>query len=555
MAGLFSSATLEQIRAASDIVDVIGSYLPLKRAGANFVALCPFHKEKTPSFNVNPHRQIFHCFGCHKGGDVFAFVKEYENVDFPEAVRRLADRAKIPLEYEKNAGEQQSRHLKERLLQIHEQIAQRWQNALANEASGQMAREYLTKRGVPAEATQFFRLGAAPDLWDDTVNWAKSKGHELALVEQAGLILRRQEGDGHYDRFRGRLMFPICDEQGRVIGFSGRILKGDEKTAKYVNSPETPIFSKSKVFFGLDKSKRAILEAGYAIVCEGQLDLIACFMAGVQNVVAPQGTAFTAEHARILRRYVEEVVLCFDSDEAGQNAAVRSLDHLLGSGLAVRVAVVPEPHDPDSFIKASGGAAFKQLIERANGFFDYYLDRLCAMNELTTDKGRMAVLRGMAESVHKTGSSVLIDKYAQKTALRLGVTPDSVRAEFKKLSRARAAAPQSVEPAAEEVAAVQRPSTHEYWLLKLLLSHDDLVDWASAHLDPGWVQHPLVQQVVVQRLASHANQTWSSLAAFLDQCDTPGLLSLITEAMAEPRPIPSPSQQLADVALRLRRLP
>src|SRR5438876_980151 len=429
MAGLFSSATLEQIRAASDIVDVIGSYLPLQRAGANFVALCPFHKEKTPSFNVHPHRQIFHCFGCHKGGDVFTFVKEYESLDFPEAVRRLADRAKIPLEYEKGAGEQQARHLKERLLQIHEQITQRWQSALANEAGGQIARDYLARRGVSAEAVKLFRLGYAPDLWDDTVNWAKSKDHEPGLVEKAGLILRKEGGTNYYDRFRGRLMFPICDEQGRVVGFSGRVLTGDEKTAKYVNSPETPIFTKSKVFFGLDKSKRAILDAGHAIVCEGQLDLIACFMSGVQNIVAPQGTAFTADHARILKRYVEEVVLCFDSDEAGQNAAVRSLDSLLASGLAVRVAVVPAPHDPDSFIKASGGAAFKELIERAEGFFDYYLNRLCSINDVTTDKGRLAILRSMAEEVHKTRNVVLIDKYAQKTALHLGVTPDAVRVE------------------------------------------------------------------------------------------------------------------------------
>jgi len=552
MAGLFSSATLEQIRAASDIVDVIGSYLPLKRAGSNFVALCPFHKEKTPSFNVNPHRQIFHCFGCHKGGDVFAFVKEFENVDFPEAVRRLADRAKIPLEYEKNTGEQQSRHLKERLLQVHEQIAQRWQNALANEASGQIARDYLARRDVPDEAVKLFRLGSAPDLWDDTVNWAKSKGHELALVEQGGLILRKQDGEGYYDRFRGRLMFPICDEQGRVIGFSGRVLSGDEKTAKYVNSPETPIFTKSKVFFGLDKSKRAVLEAGYAIVCEGQLDLIACFMAGVQNVVAPQGTAFTADHARILKRYVDEVVLCFDSDEAGQNAAVRSLDSLLASGLAMRVAVVPAPHDPDSFIRASGGAAFKQLIERAEGFFDYYLNRLCATNEVTTDKGRLAVLRAMAEAVHKTANGVLIDKYAQKTALRLGVTPDAVRAEFRKLSRARAPAPEAAEPPVEESAVPQRPSTQEYWLVKLLLLHDDLAAWAAAHLDPAWVQHSLAKQIVSLRLAAHANRTWTSLAGFLDECETPEMQSLVTEATAEPRPIPNPSQQLADVTLRLR---
>ena len=330
----------------------------LKKAGANFVALCPFHKEKTPSFNVNPHKQIFHCFGCHKGGDVFTFVKEYENIGFVDAVRRLADRAKIPLEFDQSPGEQQSRHLKDQLLQIHEQIAQRWQNCLLNEAAGQIARDYLAKRGVSAEAVKLFRLGAAPDPAGMTRSIGpRAKAHELDLVEKAGLIIRKSglvaedaEIANHesqivsfYDRFRGRLMFPICDEQGRVIGFSGRVLSGDEKTAKYVNSPETPIFTKSKVFFGLDKSKRAILDAGFAIICEGQLDLIACFMAGVQNVVAPQGTAFTDQHARILKRYVNEVVLCFDSDEAGQNAAVRSLDHLLASGLAVRVAVVPAP--------------------------------------------------------------------------------------------------------------------------------------------------------------------------------------------------------------------
>jgi DNA primase len=552
MAGLFSTATRERIRAASDIVEVIGSYLPLKRAGANFVALCPFHKEKSPSFNVNPHRQIFHCFGCHKGGDVFTFVKEYESIDFPEAVRRLAERAKIPIEYEHGAGEQQTRHIKDQLLQVHEQIAQRWQNALANEASGQLARDYLAKRGVPDEGVKLFRIGCAPDLWDDTVNWAKSKGYAPELVEKAGLILRKEGTDHYYDRFRGRLMFPICDEQGRVIGFSGRVLSGDEKTAKYVNSPETPIFIKSKVFFGLDKSKRALLDAGYAVVCEGQLDLIAAFMAGVQNIVAPQGTAFTPDHARILRRYVEEVVLCFDSDDAGQNAAVRSLDHLLASGLAVRVAVVPSPHDPDSYIKALGGAAFKDLIEHAEGFFDYYLKRLAATSDVTNDKGRLMVLRSMAEAVHKTGNSVLIDKYAQRTALRLGVTPDAVRTEFRKLSRSKAAAPPPVEEQVAEAAAPQPPSTHEYWLLKLVLRHEELVGWAALHVDPEWLQHPFVKQIIALRLAAHSQETWQNLPQFLHECEAPDLQNLITEASADERAIPNPAQQLSDVTLRLR---
>jgi DNA primase len=551
MAGLFSETTLEQIRAASDIVDVVGSYLPLKHAGANFVALCPFHKEKTPSFNVSPHRQIFHCFGCHKGGDVFTFVREYESIDFVEAVKRLADRAKIPLEYEKTAGEHQSRHLKDALLQIHEQIAQRWQSALANEAGGQVARDYLAKRGVSEDAVKLFRLGYAPDAWDDTVNWAKSKGHELALMEKAGLIIRRESGEGHYDRFRGRLMFPICDEQGRVIGFSGRVLSGDEKTAKYVNSPETPIFTKSKVFFGLDKSKRAILDEGLAVICEGQLDLIACFMAGVQNVVAPQGTALTDQHARILKRHVDEVVLCFDSDEAGQNAAVRSLDHLLASGLAVRVAVVPAPDDPDSFIKTRGGLAFKNLLNGAEGFFDYYLNRLCTMNDATTDRGRLAILHGMAEGVHKTGNVVLVDKYAQKTALRLGVSPDAVRAEFKKFGRTNKPGPRLDEDKGE-APALPEISPHERWLLKLMFARDEFADWLAEHMNVEWITHPLVRQIVNNRLDAQRSKTWRSLPAFLEACGSSEAQSLVTEVTADEREIPNPSQQLLDVAMRLR---
>jgi len=554
MAGFFSQATLDRIRAASDIVDVIGGYLPLKRAGANFVALCPFHKEKTPSFSVNPHKQIFYCFGCHKGGNVITFVKEFESIEFPEAVRRLADRAKIPLEYERSGADAQLRPLKERLFHIHEQITQRWQSALANEAGGQIARDYLSQRGVSPEAIQLFRLGYAPDLWDDTVNWARSKDYDLSTVEKAGLILRKEGSDRYYDRFRGRLMFPICDEQGRVVAFSGRVLSGDEKTAKYVNSPETPIFTKSKIFFGLDKSKRALLDAGYAVVCEGQLDLIACFMGGVQNIVAPQGTAFTADHARILKRYVDEVVLCFDSDEAGQNAAVRSLDHLLASGLAVRVALVPAPHDPDSFIKASGGTAFKQLIERAEGFFDYYLTRLCAANDVATDKGRLTVLRDMAQAMHKTGNEVLIDKYAQKSALRLGVTPDAVRVEFRKLAASKPSGASAISEPAPTSPPPQPPSPQESWLLRLLLLNDDLVQWAAGHLDPTWLQHPLVRQIVAARLQAHKNQTWTSLAAFLDQCESPEIQTLVTQASAEARPLPNPAQQLVDVSLRLRNL-
>jgi DNA primase len=556
VAGLFSDNTLEQIRAASDIVDVIGSYVPLKKAGANFTALCPFHREKSPSFNVNPSRQIFHCFGCHKGGDVFTFVKEYENISFVEAVKRLADRAKIPLEMEKDGPGAQTRHLKDTLLQIHEQITQRWQNALANDANGQIARDYLAKRGVSAEAVKLFRIGYAPDAWDDTVNWAKSKGFDIADVEKAGLVIHKEDSGRHYDRFRGRLMFPICDEQGRVIGFSGRVLSGDEKTAKYVNSPETPIFTKSRVFFGLDKSKRAILDAGHAIVCEGQLDLIACFMAGVKNIVAPQGTAFTGEHARIIKRYVNEVVLCFDSDNAGQNAAVRSLDALLASGLAVRVAIVPAPHDPDSFIKEQGGEAFAALVGGAKGFFDYYLERLCVLNDVSTDRGRLAVLRAMGEALLKTGSAVTVDAFAQKTALRLGVQPEAVRAEFKKLGRSGAPRVEEYETEppedVEASAMMPPPPLAEGWLLKLLLSHEELIPWTVEHLAPEWVEHPGARAIVDWIFKAQAGGNWRGVSAMLDAFEDEAVRRLITEAAMNDRPIPNPAVQLSDVVMRLR---
>jgi DNA primase len=558
MAGFLSPALREQIRAASDIVDVIGSYVPLKKNGANFTALCPFHKEKSPSFNVNAHKQIFHCFGCHKGGDVFTFVKDYENIGFMDAVRRLAERAKIPLEFENTPGAQESRHLKDQLLEIHEQLTQRWQNCLANEAAGQRARDYLAGRGVTEDAIKLFRIGAAPELWDDTVNWAHSKKFELDVVEKAGLIIRKEETGRHYDRFRGRLMFPICDEQGRVVAFSGRVLPGDESPAKYVNSPETPIFTKSKIFFGLDKSKRAILDAGYAIICEGQLDLIACFMGGVQNIVAPQGTAFTDQHARIIKRYANEVVLCFDSDNAGQNAIVRSLDHLLAAELAVRVAVVPSPHDPDSFIKANGGEAFRTLVEGAEGFFDYLLKRLLATHDAATDKGRLEILRAMAEALHKTGNSVLMDTHAQKTALRLGVAVDAVRKEFSKVKPQRAIARNEDEPGDDvlageaEAETPSRPSNNELHLLKILLLHENLAGWVALHLDVNWLAHPLVRQIVAARIAACEQETWRSLAEFLDGMESPALRSLITEAAADERQLPNPETQIADVVLKIR---
>ena len=546
-------ATIEQVRNASDIVDIIGSFVPLKRAGANFLGLCPFHKEKTPSFNVNPSKQIFHCFGCHKGGDVFTFLREFENLTFIESVQRLAERARISIDFEMTPGQREEGSLKEKLRTLHEQVTKHWEITLANDGSAQIARDYLAKRGVSEEAVKRFRIGYAPDKWDNILNWSKSKKYDAVLLEKGGLVIAGDKG--HYDRFRGRLIFPICDEQGRVVGFSGRVLSLDQKGGKYINSPETPIFSKSRIIYGLDKAKRPILDAKSSVVCEGQLDTIACHLAGIENSVAPQGTALTADHARILKRYAEEVVLCFDSDTAGQQAALRSLDDLLASGLAIRVAVIPKPHDPDSFIRENGVELFRHLINEAPGFFDFLISYLCQIHDAGSDRGRVNIVQAMREAVQKTDNPVLIDTYAQKLSHRLSVAVDAVRAEFakrkQKIQRFSSVQEEKQIPVPEEKP-MAKPNSVEFWLLKLALAGESPTDWLESRLDLQWVVHKGIREILHQKFALFAENNSASFPDLLGFLPSEPHKKLATEAVADGRTIPNPDQQLNDIVLRLR---
>jgi DNA primase len=325
---------------------------------------------------VNPSRQSFHCFGCGAGGGVFRFVMDYEHLDFPAAVRKLAQRAGIAIEEDNDPAERQRRDLRGRLMELLRDSAAWFHLNLLRNREADHAREYLKKRGITKETAVTWQIGYAPAGWETLRNWALGKGFTREELMQAGLLTVR-EGDerGGYDRFRDRLMFPIRNDYGEVIAFSGRILNDTQKEAKYVNSPETPVFSKGRVLFGLDKSKRPMIEAGEAVVMEGQIDLISAFEQGVTNVVAPQGTAFTAEQARLLRRFVERVILCFDSDTAGQNAVEKSLPALLSAGIGVKVASLPRGEDPDSLIRREGVEAFRSLLSGSVDFFDHAIDR------------------------------------------------------------------------------------------------------------------------------------------------------------------------------------
>ncbi len=530
MPGLIPDHILDQIRQSSDIVEVIGSYFPLKRAGANFRALCPFHKEKTPSFNVNPQKQIWHCFGCGAGGNVFTFIMKYENIEFVEVVRRLAERAGIRLEFEDTQGPRDSRQdQKEALLKLHEQTAEFFHRTLMKEKSADPARAYLRKRAISAETAKRWQLGYSPDAWDGLIQWAAAKKFPVELLELGGLALRRERGDGWYDRFRGRLMFPIRDEQGRVVGFSGRILTEAKDQPKYVNSPETPIFQKGKILFALDRAKRAILDEKFVVVCEGQVDTISCHEAGLANVVAPQGTALTEQHARILKRYAEEVVLMFDADAAGQNAIVRSAEPLWEAGVAIRVAVLPQGHDPDSFVKEKGVEELRNLVTKAPSFFVFLLERVSSQNDARSDRGKLQIANQLAEWLVRIPSPILQSTYIQQTAARLEVPEDALRQELRKLQKtrhgARTSPSEDVEDFGPPGETDGRPEVlpAERMLLQSMLADEQALEAVARRLDMAWLTDSLAGRLIKKITDLHKANQWqgpdSLLGAGADEED------------------------------------
>ena len=470
------SETIEQIAAGNDIVDVIGSYFPLKRAGANFKALCPFHQEKTPSFMVSPSRQTFHCFGCSAGGSVFRFVMEYEHVDFPAAVRKLAARAGITIVEERGAADEDRQYeTRRKLLKLHAEAAEWFHENLTKREIGESARKYLKQRGIMGEIAKRWQLGYAPDEWDAFGSWARGQGYDTRELVASGLIKTKDDEQTSnlnprtsYDRFRDRIMFPICNREGEVIAFSGRLLKEQEGAAKYLNSPETPLFRKGNVLFGLHKSKRALIEANCAIVCEGQLDLISLFEAGITNVVAPQGTAFTESQARILKRFAEEVVLCFDSDAAGVKAAERSLDALLENDFIVRVVELPPGEDPDSLVRREGKEQFEKRVANAQDFFDYWIQREIASIDLTSIGAKIQAARNLAATVSRVHDPILRGEVVSKASARLGVAP----ADFESLLAKHARVPGGrVDSSTTETRAAASPP-HDIVMLCLLALRD-----------------------------------------------------------------------------------
>ncbi|HBA84990.1 MAG TPA: DNA primase [Verrucomicrobia bacterium] len=515
MSKIIPKDVIETIRMQNDIVDVLGSYLQLKRAGGTYKALCPFHKEKTPSFNVNPQRQIYHCFGCGAGGDVFKFIMEHERVDFGTAARMLAERVGIALQY---TAEDRKEINKDLLYKIHEDVALFYHRCLEQTPEAEKARDYLASRELDAETVKDYTIGYAP-TGNPLLKLAKKKGYAYEQLEACGLVMKsdRPEDEGRFfDRFRHRLMFPIRDELGRVIGFSGRILEKNDKLAKYVNSPETILFRKSRILFSLDKARKTIIDTHTAIICEGQIDCIRCQRAGFTNVVASQGTAITEDHAQLLKRYADSLILVLDADAAGQKAAIGAAEVFLGKGLSIRIAALPKGDDPDTLIRKQGAEAFQKVLDGAKSIIDFQIDVLTSREDIRNEDAAMRVAKAVLQTIAFASTPAQQEHMLKQMAGRL-------KLQFWKLQEQLRHQPGAPHHRTASVAVTPTaPAAHpieEMMLAELIVEHAEVAELARQHLRLEHLTDPDCRLIIAQWLNRPEDPQWNLSAQLSEESE------------------------------------
>ncbi|NTW59286.1 MAG: DNA primase [Nitrospirae bacterium] len=487
---MYSEDVIRRVRDSVDIYDVVSGYVSLKKAGKNWLGLCPFHSEKTPSFNVNPAKQIFHCFGCGVGGDAFKFLELQEGLNFPEAVKQLASRASITLPESRPRGdEKKSDDERKALLKIIAEAADYFRRELEGPA-GSAARAYLAKRGLTETVIRDFSLGYARPEWDGLLKHLRQKGHPPMLLEKAGLIVKRSEGEGHYDRFRGRIIFPIRDISGRVIAFGGRVM--DDSLPKYLNSPETPLYSKSNVLYCLDQAKEPARKQGYFIIVEGYLDAIACHQYGAKNAVATLGTALTDGHLRLMRRFAQKLMLIFDPDPAGVKATLRGFELFAGSGMKVNVVSLPDGDDPDTFLKKNGYEAFASCLKGSVKFMDFVLGQVVRSGSTTSIDEKVEQAGEMLGFIAKLPSGIERDHYLRRTAEALDVDEGLLRQEMTK-QRTAHAGPRERTAAGTPPHKGQRPRAEEM-LIHLMLRDETIARSLSEQITPEDFTDPLYRR-------------------------------------------------------------
>ncbi|HEX6531914.1 MAG TPA: DNA primase [Nitrospira sp.] len=522
--GLISEELINQIRDRIDIVDIVGQHVSLTRAGQNLKGLCPFHQEKSPSFSVSPSRQIFHCFGCGAGGNVFTFLTRITGASFPETVRDLGRKVGIEVqEPTADSGFQtQQAHRTEHV----NQTAARWfQENLRNDLAGAEARAYLTGREIHQSTIDQFGVGAAPADWDALSKAMVKQGFTAQDLAAAGLVIARDNGSGYYDRFRGRVMFTITDLRKRVVGFGGRVL--GEGTPKYLNSPDTPLFKKGQTLFALDMAREAIARTKTVVVVEGYFDAIALHQAGLTHTVATLGTALTPEHVQVLRRFASKVVLLFDPDAAGVRAALRGLDLFVNSGLGVKVVTLPAGDDPDTYVRKEGPEAFVLLEQQAPSLLDFALEQSVKTAEGSTIEGRIRSVDEILKILQKSEHPIEREERIRLVAERFGINQQRLIDRYPALKDKSRPAPASSKAVAPVAASKGAPEERDlvYFILHGQLSPSDI-----RRLRPEAFSIPACRKIVERALASLEQDGRVSLRKVLDSTvDDPECGSLATE--------------------------
>lgn len=534
---------IDQVQNRTDIVEVISRYISLKKIGRNYKTTCPFHNEKTPSFIVSPDKQIYHCFGCGAGGNVFSFLMKYENLQFPEAVEMLAEKAGIALP--RSAGRSNEiNSFANQLYEINIAACQFFQTALANDSAAQ---DYLATRGIGSETLKKFKVGFAPQSWDALINFFKKKSINADVLEKAGLAVSNDKG-GHYDRFRNRVIFPIFDMRERVIGFGARVL--DSSLPKYLNSPETLVYSKGKNLYGLNFSKDAIKKEGYALVVEGYLDFIIPYQTGVKNIIATLGTALTTDQIKLLKRFAQTVIMVYDPDEAGEAASLRNLDLFISEDVNVYIAELPDGFDPDSFIKKFGSDDFLKLIKASKNIFEYKLDKLKGRFDVATSHGKANIANEMLPTISRINNAVLKSTLVKKLAERLSVDEESIRSELKKVKPDYGEHRYTVNPPQEK----RSSWSAEIMILSLLFEGENFVSRIKDALLPDEFRNSAVRDVVNAIFDMHKENKEITPSRLMNHMSaSPEATALISEAVSLSEMMHDKEKALTDCITRIKK--
>ncbi len=548
--GFIPQDIISQVLDRANIVEVISGYIPLKQAGRNFKAPCPFHHEKTPSFVVNPDKQIFHCFGCGAGGNIITFVMKQERMEFPEALKLLAEKTGVEIP-ETTAQNNQVHEFKQQILRVNDIAAKYYhQNLLSDKSElANTSREYLKNRGLTLEMVKKFQLGLSTEAWDGLIKNLREQNFSVTFLEKAGLVIPQNQGGGHYDRFRQRIIFPIYDGRGQSVAFGARSLDKDNP-AKYINSPETPVYTKGHYLYGLNWAKDAINRQDSVVVVEGYMDFITPFNAGVENIVASLGTALTVDQIRLIRRYTKNVVLLFDADPAGQSAMMRSLDLLIEEGMAVKVAALADGEDPDSFVRTFGADEFIRSVENADSIFDFKIKFLQKKYSSDSVERNAKIAGEMLATIAKFENAIIRSEYLKQLAKALAVDPNALDLELKKIKPA--AQPVNRLPAAPKTVFTIRPAEHS--LLRLLLEEKDFIPMSRQEVTLADFQHKHVRDIVAKIFELFEEGHEAITPALMSCFENQEVLDIISGIVASEEVFSGDKQKIyRDCTLRLKQ--